>query len=123
MFNNKFNADGTIHFDVNEWTNTDPDEGQFCRKVNETTFEYIQIKDMSDKEHSKHLLETLNDKTYIKDWYQDEIDVNNYDSDQIGSYVSAYGGDEFLGDSEGAERNQLIAECIFETDLLCGDYD
>ena len=65
----------------------------------------------------------INDKTTIKDWYQDEIDVNDYDSDQIGSYISAYGGDEFLGDSEGAERNQLIAECIFETDLLCGDYD
>ena len=123
MFNNKFNSDGTIHFDVNEWTNTDPDEGQFCRKVNDTTFEYIQIKDMEGKEHSKHLLETLNDKTTIKDWYQDEIDVNDYDSSQIGSYVSAYGGDEFLGDSEGAERNQLIVECIFETDLFCGDYD
>lgn len=123
MFNNKFNSDGTIHFDVNEWTNTDPDEGQFCRKVNETTFEYIQFKDMSGKPHSKRLLEVLNDKTTIKDWYQDEIDVNDYDSDQIGSYVSAYGGDEFLGDSEGAERNQLIVECIFETDLLCGDYD
>lgn len=123
MFNNKFNSDGTIHFDVNEWTNTDPDEGQFCRKVNDTTFEYIQIKDMEGKEHSKRLLEVLNDKTTIKDWYQDEIDVNDYNSDQIGSYISAYGGDEFLGDSEGAERNQLIVECIFETDLLCGDYD
>lgn len=123
MFNNKFNSDGTIHFDVNEWTNTDPDEGQFCRKVNDTTFEYIQIKDMEGKEHSKRLLEVLNDKTTIKDWYQDEIDVNDYNSDQIGSYISAYGGDEFLGDSEGAERNQLIAECIFETYLSCGDYD
>ena len=123
MFNNKFNSDGTIHFDVNEWTNTDPDEGQFCRKINDATFEYIQFKDMTDKPHSKRLLEVLNDKTTIKDWYQDEIDVNDYDSDQIGSYVSAYGGDEFLGDSEGAERNQLIVECIFETDLLCGDYD
>lgn len=123
MFNNKFNSDGTIHFDVNEWTNTDLDEGQFCRKISDTEFEYIQIKDMTDKPHSKRLLEVLNDKTTIKDWYQDEIDVNDYNSDQIGSYISAYGGDEFLGDSEGAERNQLIAECIFETDLLCGDYD
>ena len=123
MFNNKFNADGTIHFAVNEWTSTDPDEGQFCRNISDTEFEYIQIKDMTDKPHSKHLLEVLNDKTTIKDWYQDEIDVNDYDSDQIGSYVSAYGGDEFLGNSEGAERNQLIAECIFETDLICGDYE
>ena len=123
MFNNKFNKDNTIHFDVNEWVNTDPDNGQFCRKVNETTFEYIQIKDMEGKEHSKHLLETLNDKTTIKDWYQDEIDVTDYDSDEIGEYVSAYGGDEYLVDSEGAERNQLIAECIFETDIICGDYE
>ena len=123
MFNNKFNADGTIHFDVNEWVNTDPDEGQFCRKINDTTFEYIQLKDMSGKPHSKKLLEILNDKTTIKDWYQDEIDVNDYDSDQIGSYVSTYGGDEFLGDSEGAERNQLIVECIFESDLIMGEYD
>ena len=123
MFNNKFNSDGTIHFDVNEWTNTDPDEGQFCRNISDTEFEYIQIKDMSGKPHSKKLLEVLNDKTTIKDWYQDEISVNDYDWEQIGSYVSAYGGDEFLGDSEGAERNQLIVECIFETDLLCGDYD
>lgn len=123
MFNNKFNSDGTIHFDVNEWTNTDTDEGQFCRKISDTEFEYIQLKDMTSKPHSKRLLEVLNDKTTIKDWYQDEIDVNDYNSDQIGSYISAYGGDEFLGDSEGAERNQLIVECIFETDLLCGDYD
>jgi hypothetical protein len=121
MFNNKFNSDGTIHFDVNEWTCTDPDQGQFCRKVNETTFEYIQIKDMEGKEHSKKLLDTLNDKTTIKDWYQDEIDVNDYDSDEIGEYVSAYGG--ILDNvTDEQTRNQLTAECIFETDLSCGDY-
>jgi len=123
MFNNKFNSDGTIHFDVNEWTCTDPDEGQFCRVIDTHTFEYIQIKDMEGKEHSKKLLDSLNDKTTIKDWYQDEIDVNDYDADELGEYLSPYGGDEFLGDSEGAERNQLIAECIFETDIIYGDYD
>jgi hypothetical protein len=122
MFNNKFNKDNTIHFDVNEWTNTDPDNGQFCRKISDTEFEYIQLKDMSDKPHTKHLLEILNDKTTIKDWYQDEIDVMDYDVDAIGHYVSAYGGDEFLGNSKGAERNQLIVECIFETDIMNGEY-
>ena len=60
------------------------DQGQFCRKISDTEFEYIQFKDMTDKPHSKRLLEVLNDKTTIKDWYQDEIDVNDYDSDQIG---------------------------------------
>ena len=130
MFNNKFNSDGTIHFDVNEWTNTDPDEGQFCRKISDTEFEYIQLKNDDLKKFvetfhlgNKHLLSVLNDRTTIADWYQSETDVNDYDAEQIDRYVSAYGGDEFLGNSEGAERNQLIVECIFETDLLCGDYD
>ena len=123
MFNNKINSDGTIHFDVNEWTCTDPDEGQFCRVIDTHTFEYIQIKDMEGKEHSKKLLDTLNNKTTIKDWYQDEIDVNDYDVDELGEYLSPYGGNEFLGNSEGAFRNQLTAECIFETDLISGDYD
>lgn len=124
MFNNKFNKDNTIHFDVNEWECTDPDEGQFCRKISDTEFEYIQIKDMEGKEHSKKLLNSINDKTTIKDWWQDEINVNDYDSDELGEYAAAYGGDEYLGDSEGAERNQLLAECIFEQDIVfSGDYD
>jgi hypothetical protein len=114
MFNNKFNSDGTIHFDVNEWVNTDPDEGQFCRKISDTEFEYIQLKDMDGKEHSKHLLEALNDKTHISDWYQEIIDVNDYSNREIEEYVAPYG--EILDGSEGAYRNQLIAECIFETD-------
>lgn len=121
MFNGKFNKDNTIHFDVNEWVNTDPDEGQFCRKISDTEFEYIQLKDMTDKPHSKRLLEVLNDKTMISDWYQDEIDVKDYDEEQIESYVSPYG--EILEGSEGADRNQLIAECIFETDIISGDYE
>jgi hypothetical protein len=130
MFNNKFNKDNTIHFDVNEWKCTDADQGQFCRKISDTEFEYIQLKTedlkvfiQSFQLNNKHLLETLNDKTTIKDWYQDEIDVSDYDADDIGEYVSPYGGDEYLGNSEGAERNQLIVECIFETDLICGDYE
>ena len=121
MFNGKFNKDNTIHFDVNEWVNTDPDEGQFCRKISDTEFEYIQLKDMTDKPHSKRLLEVLNDKSMISDWYQDEIDVKDYDEEQIESYVSPYG--EILEGSEGAYRNQLIAECIFETDIISGDYE
>jgi hypothetical protein len=127
-FNGKFNKDNTIHFDVTEWVCTDPDEGQFCRKVNDTTFEYIQLKteDLKQFLHAfmlggKNLLVTLNNRTYVTDWYQDEIDVNDYDADHIGNYVAPYG--EILDGSEGADRNQLIAECIFETDLISGEYD
>lgn len=127
MFNNKFNKDNTIHFDVNEWVCTDADQCQFCRKVNDTTFEYIQLKTEDLKRfvdsfqlNNKHLLEVLNDRTHIADWYQDEINVEDYDADEIGEYVSPYG--EILEGSEGAERNQLIAECIFETDEVSNDW-
>lgn len=129
MFNNKFNKDNTIHFDINEWSCTDPDTMQFCRKVNDTTFEYIQLRigqlctfAASFHLNNKHLLETLNDRTYPSDWYQDEININDYDADQLGEYVAPFGGDDFLGNSAG-ERNQLLAECIFETDLMNGEYE
>ena len=130
-FNNKFNKDNTIHFDVNEWVCTDPDNYQFCRKVSDTEFEYIQLKtrDLTAfvgafKLGGKNLLSVLNDRTNITDWYQDEIDINDYDADELGRYAASYGGDEYLGDSEGAERNQLLAECIFEQDIIfSGDYE
>ena len=129
QFNNKFNQDNTIHFDVEEWICTDPDENQFCRKVSDMEFEYIQLKDDSLRRfvnsfrlNNKHLLSVLNDKTKITDWYQDEIDVNDYDAEQIAEYLSPYGG--ILDNvTDEVDRNQLIAECIFETDLICGDYD
>lgn len=116
-FNNKFNEDNTIHFDINEWTCTDPDQGQFCRKINDTTFEYIQIEDMTDKPHSKHLLEVVNDKTKMQDWYQDEVDVSEYSTEEIKEYLAPYGG-ILDGVTDEVEQNQLIAECIFETDWI-----
>jgi hypothetical protein len=127
MFNNKFNKDNTIHFDVNEWECTDADECQFCRKISDTEFEYIQLKTedlkvfvQSFQLSNKHLLEVLNNKTKVCDWYQDEIDVTEYDADDIADYISPYGG--ILDGSEGAVRNQLIAECIFETDEVSNDW-
>lgn len=128
MFNNKFNKDNTIHFDVEEWSCTDADECQFCRKVNDTTFEYIQLKTDDLKTFvqafqltNKHLLSVLNDRTHVSDWYQDEIDVTDYDSDAIGEYLSPYGG-ILDGTTDEAERNQIVAECIFETDDVANDW-
>lgn len=127
-FNNKFNKDNTIHFDVEEWVCTDPDECQFCRKVSDTEFEYIQLKNEDLKKFvetfhlgNKHLLEVLNDRTTIADWYQSETDVNDYDTDEIGEYLSPYGG-ILDGVTDDVERNQLIAECIFETDDVANDW-
>lgn len=127
-FNNKFNKDNTIHFDVEEWVCTDVDEFQFCRKVSDTIFEYIQLKTDDLKAFiesfrlgNKHLLETLNDRTYPSDWYQDEICVDDYDAEQIAEYLSPYGG-ILDGVTDDVERNQIIAECIFETDDVANDW-
>lgn len=127
-FNNKFNKDNTIHFDVEEWVCTDVDEFQFCRKVSDTIFEYIQLKTDDLKAFiesfrlgNKHLLSTLNDRTNISDWYQDEIDVTDYDAEQIAEYLSPYGG-ILDGVTDDVERNQIIAECIFETDDVANDW-
>lgn len=124
-----FNNDNTIHFNIEEWSCTDLDTMQFCRKVNDTTFEYIQLRvgqlcsfAISFHLNNKHLLETLNDKTTLNDWYQDEINVNDYDADELGEYVAPFGGDDFLNAIKGCDRNQLMAECIFETDIMNGEY-
>lgn len=125
-FNNRFNEDNTIHFDVNEWVCTDVDEFQYCRKVDSTTFEYIQLKNKEVVHDSlclgRQILEYLNDKTTIKDWFQDEIDVTDYNDKEIAEYISTYGGENFLANSKGATRNQLIAECIFEQDVVFSGY-
>jgi len=125
MFNNRFTRDNKIHFVPSEWTCTDPDEVQFCRVVSKTEFEYIQLKEgaLKDQVHGGlNALAALDGETTINDWYQDEIDVNDYDADEVAEYLAPYGG---ILDNVTDEQycNQLIAECIFETDLLCGDYD
>ena len=116
MFNNKINKNGTIHFDVKEWICTDPDECQFCRKVSDTEFEYIQLKTDDLKSFvsafqlgNKHLLSVLNDRTTIADWYQSETDVTDYDAEQIAEYLSPYGILYNVTDDEQT-RNQLIVE-------------
>ena len=123
-FNNRFTNDNKIKFVPSEWICTDPDEVQFCRPISETEFEYIQIKNPQIKSVVKcgrNALAVLDGETQITDWYQDEIDVRYYSDKEIEDYVSPYG--DILERSEGANRNQLIAECIFETNLISGDYD
>ena len=129
MFNNGFTSGNRIHFVQKDWETTDVDEFQYCRKISNTEFEYIQLKNKTLIEECQHInptmvLEYLDGKTTPKDWWQDEIDINDYDADKLGEYVASYGGDDYLGNSKGALRNQLIAECIFEQDIVfSGDYD
>ena len=110
----KKNKDGTIHFELNEWTCTDPDECQFCRVIDETTFEFIQSK---NRDKTCHSLADLNDNTTFRDWYEDTININDYDSDQLGEETKSFSG-ILDGVTNEQDRNQLIAECIFENSLF-----
>lgn len=120
-FADRFNRDNTINFDTSKWECTDVDQMQFCRKINDHVFEYIQLKDV-DGDYSvyfknKNALDYLNGITTADEWYQDIIDITDYSDDEIKEYLSAYGG--ILDNvNDDVQRNQIIAECIFEQDVV-----
>ncbi len=120
-FADRFNKDNTINFDTSKWKCTDVDQMQFCRKINDHVFEYIQLKDV-DGDYSvyfknKNALDYLNGITTADEWYQDIIDITDYSDDEIKEYLSAYGG--ILDNvNDDVQRNQIIAECIFEQDVV-----
>lgn len=102
-----------LDFYSNRWICTDPDTYQFCRKISDTEFEYIQLKEsaidkFNVKGYGKTALDYLSGKTFARDWYHSIIDVTSYSPEEIAEYVAPYGMPEV--------DNQLIAECIFETD-------
>ena len=119
-FADRFNKDNTINFDTSKWECTDVDQMQFCRKINDHVFEYIQLKDVDGNSayfKNKNALDYLNGITTADEWYQDIIDITDYSDDEIKEYLSAYGG--ILDNvNDDVQRNQIIAECIFEQDVV-----
>ena len=67
--------------------------------------------------YGKNLLKYLNKKTTIDDWEQEVIDVSVYSDEEIREYVSPYGYNLNEWEKE-RDRNQIIAECVFETDNI-----
>ena len=76
----------------NGWFCTDSDNDQYCRKINDTTFDFAEL-------------------NLAKDWVRETIRLENYTDDEIEEFLKPYG---FIEEVE----NQIIAECIFETDFL-----
>ena len=133
-----YEKDGRVVFDnPNEWVMTDPDTYQFARKVNNTTWEYYQL---ANEEIIKLLEEVIYNnqsidptplkdrvlnyinnydsfKTTSDDWYFGEIDLYEYDEDEICDYLSAY-GESYLQGADENTKVQLTCEAIFETDMF-----
>ena len=133
-----YGKDGRVVFDnPNEWVMTDPDTYQFARKVNNTTWEYYQlaneeiIKLLEEVIYNNQSIDTtpLKDrvlnyinnydsfKTTSDDWYFGEIDLYEYDEDEICDYLSAY-GESYLQGADENTKVQLTCEAIFETDMF-----
>ena len=133
-----YGKDGRVVFDnPNEWEMTDPDTYQFARKVNNTTWEYYQLaneeiikllEEVIYKNQSidptplkDRVLNYINNydsfKTTSDDWYFGEIDLYEYDEDEICDYLSAY-GESYLQGADENTKVQLTCEAIFETDMF-----
>ena len=133
-----YEKDGRVVFEnPNEWVMTDPDTYQFARKVNNTTWEYYQLaneeiikllEEVIYKNQSidptplkDRVLNYINNydsfKTTSDDWYFGEIDLYEYDEDEICDYLSAY-GESYLQSADENTKVQLTCEAIFETDMF-----
>ena len=133
-----YGKDGRVVFDnPNEWVMTDPHTYQFARKVNNTTWEYYQLaneeiikllEEVIYKNQSidptplkDRVLNYINNydsfKTTSDDWYFGEIDLYEYDEDEICDYLSAY-GESYLQGADENTKVQLTCETIFETDMF-----
>lgn len=127
-----YNEKGMVIFpNKEEWEMTDNDNYQLARKVNGTTWEYIQPKNevlietiernidfKSNGTVKEQVLDFVGGKTKAEDWYCGTINVNDYDSDEITDYLSTYGEGYIPSDATEEERNQLTCEAIFETDMF-----
>ena len=133
-----YEKDGRVVFEnPNEWVMTDPDTYQFARKVNNTTWEYYQLaneeiiklleeviynnQSIDPKPLKDRVLNYINNydsfKTTSDDWYFGEIDLYEYDEDEICDYLSAY-GESYLQGADENTKVQLTCEAIFETDMF-----
>ena len=133
-----YGKDGRVVFNnPNEWVMTDPDTYQFARKVNNTTWEYYQLaneeiiklleeviynnQSIDPKPLKDRVLNYINNydsfKTTSDDWYFGEIDLYEYDEDEICDYLSAY-GESYLQGADENTKVQLTCEAIFETDMF-----
>lgn len=133
-----YGKDGRVVFDnPNEWVMTDPDTYQFARKVNNTTWEYYQLaneeiikllEEVIYKNQSigptpikDRVLNYINNRSIFKttsdDWYYGEIDLDDYDEDEICDCLSAY-GESYLQGADENTKVQLTCEAIFETNMF-----
>lgn len=100
-----------------EWFCADSDCMQYCKKISETEYEFIQTVwlDCGTDERAENAKDTSDNYAVCVGY----IDLDLYsDEDKEGS-ISSYGYTmESVKELYGEYANQIIAECLFEDDCL-----
>ena len=87
----------------NGWIQTDSDCYQYCKKLNDNCYWYIELREVGDFENPFYWV------------YATQMDLEFYTDDEIADYITGYYDDvEQIREIYGDEANQIIAECIFE---------
>lgn len=99
----------------NGWFCTDPDCMQYCQKISETEYRFIQavwLDTCGDDPRPKNAKDESDNYTVCADY----IDLELYDEEDILSSIGSYGYNSirFLRKEYKDDANQIIAECIFE---------
>lgn len=103
------------------WICTDPDNMQFARQINETTWEYRQLKDDVELtcHHYLYDIERFKDVWWCEKFMWDIaiINANDYTEQEQWEHVKHfYTSEEFL--EFRLQRDwQMVCECIFENNL------
>lgn len=102
----------------NGWFCTDPDCMQYCKKVNETEYQFVQTVwlDTCNGDTKAANAENEDDNFAVCSGY---IDLDLYSDEDIKCSITSYGytmesAKEIYGDC----LNQIIAECLFEDSCL-----
>lgn len=99
------------------YTCTDPDNHQYCRKINDHCYGYKEFNRFSfPPEYLDKNSLTIEGLFYNDEyWIEDTIDMNGYSEEEIQKHISAYYKDlDELKSIYGDNWKQIVCECIFE---------
>jgi len=102
---------------------TDNSTLQYCKKLNNNVYLYVQFNDFDYPDEFDRIKE---DDSLLKEFFSEDkfwikatIDIREYTDKEIASYIKPYGYTlKNIKEIYPIEWEQIIAECIFETDLL-----
>ena len=102
----------------NGWFCTDPDCMQYCKKISETEYEFIQAVWL-DTCGDDPVAENAKDETDNYTVCTGYIDLDLYSEEDKEGSIWSYGYTmDYVKEIYGNASNQIIAECLFEDECL-----